>query len=329
MIYNINQAEQLSIKWPDVYFTPEYGKLVEHSDNGIWECFIFKNVIYVYLKKEIIIANKKYYDIISPYGYSGFTYLNNNQNTLKEFRIIFEDYAIKNNYITELIKISPFINTQIYKSIKLPIHTKKKTYGLELTNYSDYLKSCHKSHIRMVQKAIREKYKFIYVKFNKQFNDIFKDLYKKNMDMINANKYYYFNDSYFNELVNCKYSYLSIIYNENTIVAMAIFFQYYPYLHYHLSCNDRSSNCLTNFLIDRTIKWCIDNDKKIKLLHLGGGLQDNDKLAQFKKKIGSREFDYYIFKNIINNKIYDKLIHSLNLVTIPTDFFPIYRKNKD
>ena len=57
------------IKYPDIYFTPEYGKACEYSDNAIWECCIYKDLIYVYLKRPIIYEGKTYYDLITPYGY--------------------------------------------------------------------------------------------------------------------------------------------------------------------------------------------------------------------------------------------------------------------
>ena len=37
---------------PDIYFTHNYGKACEYSDNTEWECYVFKDLIYVYLKKK-------------------------------------------------------------------------------------------------------------------------------------------------------------------------------------------------------------------------------------------------------------------------------------
>ncbi len=42
-ICDIRGAQKLNIDWPDIYFTPEYGRLTEISDNAKWECALRKN----------------------------------------------------------------------------------------------------------------------------------------------------------------------------------------------------------------------------------------------------------------------------------------------
>ena len=71
--YNINNIPN-TINYPDIYFTPEYGKACEYSDDAIWELCQYEDLIYVYLKKKIIYDNITYYDLITPYGYSGYYY---------------------------------------------------------------------------------------------------------------------------------------------------------------------------------------------------------------------------------------------------------------
>ena len=57
-IYNINTIKNIDIKYPDIYFTPEYGECCEYSDNSIWELCKYKDLIFVYLKKKLIIKFK-------------------------------------------------------------------------------------------------------------------------------------------------------------------------------------------------------------------------------------------------------------------------------
>ena len=68
--YNILKATNLTINYPDIYFTPEYGKASEESDKGEWELCVYKDLMFCYLKK--LDENK----IITPYGYSGIYYKN-------------------------------------------------------------------------------------------------------------------------------------------------------------------------------------------------------------------------------------------------------------
>ena len=47
-------AKQSNIEYIDVYFSHDYGEACEYSDNAIWELCQYKDLIYVYLKKEYI-----------------------------------------------------------------------------------------------------------------------------------------------------------------------------------------------------------------------------------------------------------------------------------
>ena len=86
--YNINS---ITINFPDIYFTPEYGLACEYSDNAEWECCVYKDLIYVYLKKKIMHNNTNYYNLITPYGYSGYYYLN--KKTYENFLPLFREKA--------------------------------------------------------------------------------------------------------------------------------------------------------------------------------------------------------------------------------------------
>ena len=87
IFYNLDTVKNINIDYPDIYFTPEYGKACEYSDNAIWELCKFKDLIYVYLKQPIEYNNKTYYDLITPYGYSGYYY--ENKETYNEFLPLF------------------------------------------------------------------------------------------------------------------------------------------------------------------------------------------------------------------------------------------------
>ena len=57
--YNLNNVPE-NINYPDIYFTHEYGKACEYSDDANWELCQYKDLIYVYLKKEYIFEDIKY-----------------------------------------------------------------------------------------------------------------------------------------------------------------------------------------------------------------------------------------------------------------------------
>ncbi len=41
-ILSRHEAESLNLDWPDLYFSPAYGRVVEHSDQGTWHVAIWR-----------------------------------------------------------------------------------------------------------------------------------------------------------------------------------------------------------------------------------------------------------------------------------------------
>jgi serine/alanine adding enzyme len=316
LFYNLDNINEVDIDYPDIYFTPEYGKACEYSDDAIWELCKYKDLIYVYLKKPIEFDNNTYYDLITPYGYSGYYY--ENKNTYDEFIGLFREEAIKRNYITEVLRQNPYLNIKIEN---YEVISSKTIYGCNYDNKNDYLKRLKSKQKNMVNKALKNKLIMEYndIKKHDLSNDsIFRKLYIKNMDFVNSTKYYYFNNEYFKQLETFNNLILVKILNDNKeIIGCALFFNYKNFIHYHLSCNDRSLNCITDFLFYSVIdKLC----NKSKLLILGGGLKEGDSLSKLKEKISNKNYEYVIYKNIINHEIYEKLSENTN-----TNYFPPYR----
>ena len=253
MLYfkNINESKY-KINLPDIYFTPEYGKACEYSDNAEWELCSYKDLIYVYLKRPIEHEGIIYYDLITPYGYSGYYY--EKQETFQEFIPKFRKKAKERNYITEVLRQNPYLNINI---TDYDIITSKIIYGIEIDNFDNYYKTILKSSTRnKFKKALKNNYSFELLKITKNtLKDNFVSLYFKNMKKVNASKYYYFNNNYFNSLEKINNSYLAICKDiDNNIIGISIIYKYNNKIHYHLSCNDHSSNCITDFLLINIIK---------------------------------------------------------------------------
>lgn len=312
--YNNNNINQAKIDYPDIYFTPEYGKACEYSDSAEWELCQYKDLIYVYLKRPIEHEGVVYYDLITPYGYSGFYY--ENKETFIEFIPIFREKAKERNYITEVLRQNPYLNINI---IDYDIITSKTIYGIEINNFENYFENILNGKKRnMYKKAIKHNFSFELVNMEENIlQNNFIKLYNKNMEKVNASKYYYFNKNYFNSQEKIDNAYLvNVKDNSKNIIGSVIIYQYKNLIHYHLSCNNNSSNCITDYLLISVLK----NIGIGKTFILGGGLKDGDSLSKFKKKLSNKEFKYTIYKNILNKKVYDKL--SKNEVN---DFFPCYR----
>jgi hypothetical protein len=311
--YNKNTIKD--VIFPDTYFLPIYGEACEFSDNAEWECCLYKDLIYVYLKRPILYNDIFYYDLITPYGYSGY-YFNNN-NTYDKFIPLFRKIAINRNYVTEVVRQNPYININLLNYDKMNFKT---IYGIKINNFEDYWNNVLNTKKRnMYTKSIKNNLNFKLIKLSyANLKDKFLDLYNFTMDKVSAKSYYYFNENYFKTLEKIENSYLAEITNSNNkVIGCSIIFIFGNYIHYHLSCNDNSMNCITDFLLINIVKEL----GKDKLIILGGGLSDNDDLSKFKRSLSNETFTYNIYKNIINKNIYDEL--SIGKET--NNFFPAYR----
>ena len=319
--YSLNNLPK-NINYPNIYFTPEYGKACEYSDNAIWELCIYKDLIYVYLKKEYIFEDIQYFDLITPYGYSGYYF--DNDETLEEFIPLFREEAKKRNYLTEVVRQNPYLNINISKYYDIIVS--RKTFGINLNNYTsfeDYLKNTHKDNRKGYNLALKKNLLFKIEEYNNENLLRFLEIYDLTMKKLNSIKYYYFNNEYYQSFFNFKDNlFFANVYQNEKLIASCIIFKYKKLLHYHLGGSYLEYRNLrpNNLIHCSIIKYGIEN--KFDLYHLGGGLKDNDSLYDFKNKIGDKLFEYTIYKNVLNHEIYEKIKNQFSEDT----YFPIHRK---
>lgn len=323
--YNLDTIPN-NIIFPDIYFTPEYGRACEYSDDAIWECCIYKDLMYVYLKRPYTFENNIYYDLITPYGYSGYYF--HNQETFDEFIHLFRKEALNKNYLTEVVRQSPYANNTTLNNYDIVLS--KKTYGIDLTKYSidiEYLNNTSKNNKRMIDKAIKNNLKFKLESYdynNKQLLNCFISIYNETMNNLEASEYFFFNDDYFNKLNNHKNNIkIANVYKDDILIASSIIFVYNNYINYHLGGSKLEYRKYgpNNFLHYNVVIYGIENNKK--LYHLGGGLKENDSLSKFKEHLSNINFNYTIYKNIFNNDVYELINNDIDKNNI---YFPLHRK---
>lgn len=302
-IYNVQSIRNLKIEYPDIYFTPEYGIACQYSDNAEWECCIYRDLMFVYLKKKYLDEkNEIYYELLTPYGYSGYYF--EKEETFNNFIDKFREIKKTKNYKKEIIRQNPYVMNcaNIFQN-KYSLMKQKKLYYINL-NYKkieDYFNSCKKNNRRCIKRSIKNKLKCKITNV-KTINDnnfiIFKKIYNITMGNLNSNKYYYFNDKYYESLLNktiYKHIKIAIIYKDDTPIASILFFDFGDYLHYHLGGSLLEYRHLNpnNLLHYKIVEYGIINNKDKYIL--GGGITNNDHLAQFKSKISNNTLEYIIY----------------------------------
>ena len=178
--YNKTTIKHVEITYPDIYFTPEYGIACEYSDDAIWELCKYKDLIYVYLKKEYIFENTTYYDLLTPYGYSGYYF--EKQATYDEFIPIFRSQAKIRNYITEVVRQNPYLNIDISNNYE--IITSKKIFSVEIDDFEFYYNKILRSSARnKLKKSIKDNYSYQIIDLKpNMLNKYFIKLYNITMD---------------------------------------------------------------------------------------------------------------------------------------------------
>lgn len=299
----------------DIYFSREYCELNE-NDNSEINMFTYEDAkgnigIYPFVKSLIKqeFSPDSYYDIETVYGYGGPNVSTLDNKFLVEFEDAFLNYCKNENIVAEFIRFHPLIrNENIFRRNIQVVHN-RYTVWLDLTmSLDDIWKSQISTQNRNVIRKCEKN--GLYVE-NSQDYDAFIEIYKQTMLKVEAEKFYFFDENYYQKLQNNEDIELLCVKKDEEIIAAAIFMYYGDYCHYHLAGSKQEYLKLSpnNILLWEAIKYA--KMRGCKKFHLGGGLTDSldDSLFRFKSRFSRSVADFYIGKRIHNNEIYNELIN--------------------
>lgn len=311
-----------SWSYHEISFKKKEGKpimFVLHDNN--------KRIAIPLLLREIP-GNSEYKDMTSVYGYPGFLL------SSKEAANLYDDFIqhlqIWSNE-NEVVSIFSRLNSLLIdaKNLKNSFHI-GETVVIELEKEEKNQKSNYRSiHRNLLNKLEKNGFSADWSNSSKSINE-FKLIYEKNMKILGANDYYFFDDCYYEYLLN-NTDFDVRIYNiwlNKKKVCSGIFIFNDEIVQYHLS------GVIKEFRKDAPTIMLIDKVRKdatllgYKYLHLGGGLNNKkDGLFNFKCGFSKKLIKFYIFKMITNENVYRKLsnLSDTNILK-QNDYFPIYRK---
>ncbi|ANU10169.1 hypothetical protein BBH88_07570 [Planococcus antarcticus DSM 14505] len=325
---------------PDIYFLPEWGKYFEtQEEQGKWTMFEFKNdlghINYQFIARPVPVDTGAitYYDIITPYGFSGPIVLEcqegKRQELVAEYDSAFQQYCEENNIVTEYVRFNPWIqNVKNFEHLYSFRNNGDMIY-IDLTVedfFMDEFSPKSRTQVRKAQKNNVE----IELDFTGETVGEFHRLYditaKRNG--IN-NDYYLFSEEFFQKsfeifkgkqfLLNAKY--------EGEYISSSLILHYGDYMHSHLTANDPDYfHLAANSLIQyEACRWGIENNKKEFQL---GGTAPYENLHRFKKGFTkTKALDLVIGKKIRLQKTYDQLVDRKmeNGGIKVMGYFPLYR----
>mmetsp|Transcript_19263 Transcript_19263/g.48139 ORF Transcript_19263/g.48139 Transcript_19263/m.48139 type:complete len:367 (+) Transcript_19263:412-1512(+) len=347
---DVEECLRRNISPPDVYLLPEYGQIVQSSEDGVWEMSILRfsdaTCYYVYLKRPIysegLSTARAYFDLVSPYGYGGpWAEGEISKEKWVVFRSLFAEAARNRNYITEFIRFSPLLDDrqQLFRSATEQMVTywfHQQTVAVDL-RAGPYLTKAGKRHKYAVNVARRKGY-VVRVEHGSSIRSCsllaFKELYKETMERLCARSYYHFSDEYYSTLIEVLQDrvILCTVESEHAVVAAGFFLEYEELVHYHLSATSEEGRLhgATDIMLNEIARRA--QGKGMSTFHLGGGLKQGDGLFNFKKSIGRVRMDWFLGKYIFDPEKYEQLVQErasklkVDVQTlVDTHHFPEYR----
>jgi hypothetical protein len=307
---------------------------IKHAFSHTWEsCFAmqlttgFDTYLYTFAEENLRIICpicernfEGYTDIVTPYGFPGFV----GTGSRLDFQDYWKRFARNKGYVCGYIGVNPVFEDQSYFDQK-DVYQYNNIYILDLSlsftqlfsNFSTNRKRQLKHYEDDLQKICLEKPLLV---------DFFLRNYHDFIRQRNASAIYDFSKETLSFLVNLENTILVGIKEDGKVVAVSVFTST-PYMGDFLF----NISLLEGQQYSVALIWYGINRLKsmgIPYLNLGGGIQENDSLANFKSKFGSIMYPLKGLKQVYRPHIYKQLCMKIN--ADPDDrigFFPPYQKH--
>jgi hypothetical protein len=298
------------MNYPDIFLTAEYQDLFKDTAFGGEPCrFTCAGIDYRFYKRPI--EGTPYFDIVSPYGYSG--PISIGDADWKTYFSEFNQFCLDNNIVAEFARLHPFLNSAAADASQWDYE--HDIYYIDLTKSEDeiwkgFTSSC-RNHIKQAQKGgLRLEFNMDVMEFSSRYN--------LSMDRLNASDNYYFGTDFWDKL-----SKMGILASVGKTASWLLI--YGDYCHYFLSIYD-GTNGAANLLLWESIQWA--KMKGCKIFNLGGGLKSKDSLEEFKRSFTKLSKLFYTYRKIHNQEVYEGLCKLKGTDPTSSGFFPAYRRDK-
>ena len=302
----------------DIYFTPEYYSLYEKNGDGEACCFVYQEdhdiVLYPYLVNSVnelgYELNCKYFDIQGAYGYNGIISSSKDASFISCFHNCFDQYCQENNIIAEFSRFHPLLNNQELASPEMKRNYSRNTVKLDLTLSLDeiWMKQFSTKNRNVIRKAEKDGVEIV----ESTDYDQFLQMYNETMRNVQAEEFYFFPRSYYEEMkqeFGQKLLLLFAMY-EGKPISGSLFMFSHDYAHYHLSGRDKNyyKIAANNLVLWHGIQKA--KEKGCIWMHLGGGTtgEENDPLLHFKQNFSKDHGEFWIGKRVHNQTVYNEVI---------------------
>ena len=329
----------LSPNYPsDIFYQLSYLNLMEYEQDGVIYIASYidntGSVYYPFVLRPIQSSNSIisgiYYDIITPFEYGGpFLFPKDNHNVMRDFLKALTNYCKAENIVSEFIRMHPFLCKKEWLEADYDILENCQNIYVDLLQTpAEIFSNFSAATRRNIRVASRQG--IVIERTNLQDSDVFKELYLKTMDRLEANQNYYFSNRFFSSLKSAhkiQFKIYNACKKNGDVVASVLFVGNGKTIHYFLGGRadlPRKEYVSNDFLFYEAI--CDAIDAGFCFFHLGGAGKGQGGLLRFKSGFSTDRIPYYTARKIHNPKVYQMLTNEVKPENAPqANFFPAYR----
>jgi hypothetical protein len=329
-----------TLRPPDVYFTPGYGRAVVVSEGGQWVLLeAFDGAWQVALILRTLSDGTK--DAITPHFAGVYASPTLSPQQVQQAWSATVTTLGELGVISILIRDSPLLPhppglpgqhlmVSGHPTIVLePVDEDSAWSGLVKTCRTKIRKALKNGYTGQVRQASRR---------DLAPGGDFRRLYEQTMRRVDAPPVYLFSDAYYQELFDGLGPDLFIAEVRNISgvpVSCDLLMRHADRLHGHLSGSDQQEARMgpSNLAIWVTIQFAVSQG--LRQFHIGGGISADDSLFTFKRSFGGREVRYDISGLIIDNEQYQAQVRARaeecdtsTEALLTANYFPAYRAGR-
>lgn len=305
---------------------------IKHAFGHTWEnCYAmhlttgFKTYLYCFETKNVRIicpiAERKfagYIDIVTPYGFSGFA----GNGDYSEFPYYWKEFVSKRGYICGYIGLNPIFENSTYFEQK-EIFQYNSIYVLDLSlthnelfaNLSTNRKRQLKDWYKALANIILEK---------SVVTDFFLSNYPDFFRRKNASRIFSLSRETLSFLAGLDNVIIVGMRDSEKVQAVSVFAYTADVGEYLFNVSLPEGRHHSVALLWYGVNYL--KSLQVPLLNLGGGIRENDGVAQFKQRFGGKKLVLKCLKQVYEPNVFEKLCRQVN--TDPNDrtgYFPPYR----
>ena len=288
---------------------------------------------------ELVPGLDKARDAVSPYGYPCPLFMTSDERPADEFLEAalqsltqkLSDEGVAAGFF-RLHPLLEFPRENLQRHGTLVHHG--QTVWIDLTVAEEELwQHTRKTYRNLIRRLKRDDFR---VRLDDAWSSLprFIEIYYQTMAIVKAEDYYYFSQDYFEKLRRALGPRISLclVEKDGRIGAAGLFTECSGIVQYHLSCSDPDDffKDATKLMLDFIRSWA--KMRGNKYFHLGGGVgSQKDSLFFFKSGFSDLKSDFYSWRVIFNQQIYEAAVRNWEKKTGQKvgsieEYFPPYRK---